>query len=238
MIREDEIWKPCIGFENEYMISNYGRVKSIYWDKIRKPRVNNKGYYFLSFRKNGKGIAKSIHKLTIITFKGYKKGKTHVIHKNRIRTDNKISNLEWATRSEIMQDSVKSGRQTFEFIRKKINQYSIEGKFIKTHSSQTQAAIDFNIDSATIRGVLSGDGILAAGYMWRFFDGNTDDISPARTKRLRSKKVSQFSLDGSLISEYESLTEAEKITGVPHQTIAKCCVGKQKTSYGFIWKHS
>lgn len=50
-----------------------------------------------------------------------------------------------------------------------------------------------------------------------------------------AKTVLQYSLDGTLIKEWESAKAAEK-DGFDHSAISKCCRGILKTSKGFIWK--
>lgn len=52
------------------------------------------------------------------------------------------------------------------------------------------------------------------------------------------KEVTQFSLDGNFISVYESCHEADRITGVSYKNISACCLGKRKTSGGFIWGYN
>ena len=52
---------------------------------------------------------------------------------------------------------------------------------------------------------------------------------------IRSKKVCQFSLDGSLIAEYNSITEAKEKTGV--KSISSVCKNKRKSAGGYIWKY-
>lgn len=52
-----------------------------------------------------------------------------------------------------------------------------------------------------------------------------------------SKPVYQYALDGTLLNIYKSIQEASRKTGVPHQNIGKCCLGKIKSAGNFIWKY-
>jgi len=50
------------------------------------------------------------------------------------------------------------------------------------------------------------------------------------------KVVVQFDLNDILLREYESAREAERSSGVDYRHISACCLGKQKSAKGFIWK--
>ena len=52
-----------------------------------------------------------------------------------------------------------------------------------------------------------------------------------------SKRVCQYTLNGHLIKEYYGMVEAERETGIAHQSIAHCCKGKYHTAGGYIWKY-
>lgn len=54
----------------------------------------------------------------------------------------------------------------------------------------------------------------------------------------RRKKVAQLTLDGEIINIFESMSEAERITGVPQSDISLVCSGKQyrKTAHGYKWR--
>ena len=80
-IKNKEVWKPIFGYEDLYEISNYGRVKSIerlvksnnnnfrlQKESIRKPTVNNRGYFSIRLCKNGRYKAQFIHRLVAIAF--------------------------------------------------------------------------------------------------------------------------------------------------------------------------
>ena len=51
------------------------------------------------------------------------------------------------------------------------------------------------------------------------------------------KRVVQYSIDGILIKEYDSLTEASKCVGDTIQNISNVLTGRQKSSKGYIWKY-
>lgn len=53
-----------------------------------------------------------------------------------------------------------------------------------------------------------------------------------------SKTVYQYTLDGELIAEYPSTMEVQRQLGYGQGNISKCCLGKRKTAYGYIWKYS
>ena len=61
-------------------------------------------------------------------------------------------------------------------------------------------------------------------------------IAKANTNGKKSKKVLQFTLDGEFIREYPSIMECER-NGFYRSAVWRCCNGKQKTAYGFLWMY-
>ena len=53
--------------------------------------------------------------------------------------------------------------------------------------------------------------------------------------RHNAKQVVQLSVDGTILAEYSSVTEAERQTGI--KTIYKACRNPGKTAGGFMWKY-
>ncbi len=97
--KNNEIWKLIELFDFEYYISNFGRVK----DKNEEfLQLYNKkdGYVVVQLRKDSKYKLLYVHRLVAEYFIRKPKEKEQVNHKNFIRNDNRIENLEWFTPKE------------------------------------------------------------------------------------------------------------------------------------------
>lgn len=53
---------------------------------------------------------------------------------------------------------------------------------------------------------------------------------------VNKKGVLQYANDGLVITRFESMLEASKLTGVPVSNICRCANGKRKTAGGYMWK--
>ena len=55
----------------------------------------------------------------------------------------------------------------------------------------------------------------------------------------KSNQVQMFDKQtGELLATFPSTHEAERITGIAHQSISKCCNGKKKSAGGYIWRYA
>ena len=52
-----------------------------------------------------------------------------------------------------------------------------------------------------------------------------------------SKQVEQYDLSGNYIATWKSTVEIQRQLGFDQSSISKCCLGKLKTSHGYIWKY-
>jgi len=102
-----EVWKPVVGFEDRYEVSNLGRVKSIIkkWssrgNRMMTPTIDKRDGYCIVCLHNheGKQMNKRVHKLVMKAFKPEGE-KRFINHKDGVKTNNNIINLEWATPKE------------------------------------------------------------------------------------------------------------------------------------------
>lgn len=99
-----EIWKAIKGYEGIYEISNLGRVKSFKLgiEKLLKPTIGKNGYYTISLCENGIKKTKYIHQLVAIAFLNHIPcgHKLVVDHKNQVRYDCRLENLQIITQRE------------------------------------------------------------------------------------------------------------------------------------------
>ena len=104
-----EIWKDIPNYEGVYQVSNLGRVKSLKFgrDKILKPQEDGGGYMQVGLWKEG-GVKKlKVHRLVMHLFIGA--SDLQVNHKNGIKTDNCLENLEYCTGSQNVQHAFDIG---------------------------------------------------------------------------------------------------------------------------------
>src|SRR5690606_27707215 len=121
---EGEYWKDIKGYEGVYMISNMGRVKSLFrvvtrsngikmrvYEKTIKGWVNSEGYVDVDLKYNNKSLKISIHKLVVNHFIKPCKIRNLINHKNSNRLDNRLENLERVTSRENNCHRVKGTKQ-------------------------------------------------------------------------------------------------------------------------------
>lgn len=114
-------WRDIQGYEGVYQISNNGEVKSLSrfrrsrWEtpvllpeRILKQKKNRHGYMTVHLR-TGKESWPSVHRLVAIAFVPNPENKSTVNHKDGVKTNNTVQNLEWATESEQMIHAISTG---------------------------------------------------------------------------------------------------------------------------------
>ena len=94
-----ERWLPVLGFP-PYEVSDLGRVKNSCTGKILKGYKKKTGYVRVSLSINGWVRIVYVHQLVLLAFSPPESDGLEANHKNSVRGDNRLSNLEWVTRAE------------------------------------------------------------------------------------------------------------------------------------------
>ena len=112
--------KDILGYEGQYSVTKDGKVYSHKRKRFLKP-TNLKGYLRVKLRdsnNNQKINNKLVHRLVAQAFIPNPNNKLEINHKNSIRDDNRVDNLEWATRSENNQHAWTYGNKVFKITEK------------------------------------------------------------------------------------------------------------------------
>ena len=94
-----EIWKKIKAYPN-YEISSLGKVKNLNTYQNMKLRKRDDGYIDVGLTKNGEQKNELLHRLVGKTFCKKQSGEVEVDHIDKNRSNNKSSNLRWATGSD------------------------------------------------------------------------------------------------------------------------------------------
>ena len=128
-----------------------------------------------------------------------------------------------------------------------VNQYSIDGKYIRTFVTIKSAAKAIR-SHESIESVLTGiqracavnrNTLSCKGYIWKYSDEYSpgEDIKPTGKEKVYGRQVLQFSKDGKLIGIWNSIKEACETMKFKNQSsLRNCMCGLSKTAYGYIWK--
>jgi hypothetical protein len=152
-----EIWKDIPDYEGLYQVSNYGRVASIrYGFKLRSIVRNPSGYLQCAFRVNNKIQTFLVHVLVAKTFLNKCKDCLQVDHLNNIKTDNRVSNLQWITRSDNIKANYSRGvisKDKLGAKGKKIEVFDLNGNSIAKFDSLKSASEKLGISHGNLSSI-------------------------------------------------------------------------------------
>ena len=108
-LKSNESCKDVCGYEGLYAVTTLGRVWSYRKKKYMKFRIDKKEYSNVIFCKNSKRTEIRVHRLVGLAFIENLQGKPQINHKNGIKSDCRVSNLEWVTARENIQHASDMG---------------------------------------------------------------------------------------------------------------------------------
>lgn len=237
-----EEWSDVVGYEGLYQVSNLGRVKSLPKNmggennryvsktKIMKTAITPHGYISVNLHKNSKLYRIFVHRLVAFAFLPKVDGKEYIDHINGIRYDNRVGNLRFCTHKE--NDNSPLARQNKSRMSKV--RFANE-EYREKHKERLRKyyAKEENLEklSKRMKKLWSDDN-----YRARFMKSKNNEtyINNLRHTRL-CKPVLQYDMNGNIINEFYSASEAYRATSI--NKITACCRGERNHAGGYIWKY-
>jgi hypothetical protein len=106
MSRTVERWRPVLGFEGRYLISDQGSVMNCKTGRRLRPCPCGRGYLRLSLQ----GEDRSLHRMLLESFARPPKPGEVARHLNDDKLDNRLENLAWGSQLENMADAARNGK--------------------------------------------------------------------------------------------------------------------------------
>lgn len=260
-----EEWRDIPKYKGRYQASNKGRIKrlkriiktknqysnyeKIIEEIIVSPKLNIWGYLSVGLLDKSGRHTEMVHRLVAFAFivNDDPIHKTQVNHKNEIKTDNRVENLEWCTPSY----NVKFGtgpKRRKEKMSIPIVQTNINGDIVKIWSSISEAGKN-GYSIKDIHDCITGKRNKHNGYKWNYLKDYKQKLTEEEIEYYKNKNVPVFSdeydrnlpivqldLNGNYIKIWDCTVEASK-NGFDAGHIRECCKGRRKNHKGFKWMY-
>jgi len=183
------MWKPVKNWEHLLEVNKFGAVRTI--DRmvkarggryrrcssvVKTPHLTLNGYMALHVYYQGKYKDLYLHRILAETFIPNPENKRTINHIDGVKTNNRLSNLEWATDSENIKHAWRTGLRTYTGKmlsaaykrRKKVTKYSMQGLPICSYVGVKLAANENGTQPSHINSVCKGSRNSAGGYKWKY----------------------------------------------------------------------
>jgi hypothetical protein len=231
--------KVIDGFPN-YTISIDGKVTNTETNTAKKAWLGKNGYYHVDLYNKGYNKKVAIHRLLAMHFIPNPDNKRTVNHKDGIKTNNDISNLEWATDSQNIKHAYDNGLNYCS--NKKISKEAMDEILVRFFNGEclTNIVKDYDFALPTLSLYLN-EYTKHLGNNKEFIDEKARQINTrAKSAKRHTHRVIGTSVtDPNDVREFNSLQEATRSLGkISSGPISNVISGRQKTAYGFVWVRS
>lgn len=238
-------WKPVVGYEAIYEVSNDGRVKSLspkHKGKYKElaQKTNKGGYKTVGLCYLGRIKWKMVHRLVAEAFIPNPNNYPQINHKDEVKVNNRVENLEWCTAKYNINYGDRWNKE-------------MASKIRNNASNAQKGVICYNIDTRQPRffdSIAEAQRVLGIFKIWEHLSKTTgrcgnyiccksskplseDELD----KRIKSVTfdVIQYNIKGEILAEYKSVSKAAIATGIERSCISSCVNGDAHSAGGFFW---
>lgn len=164
-IMKKEYWKPVVGYEALYEVSNWGRVKSLKFGKeriLKQGKDKKTGYLHVVLCKNNIKKTFLVHRLVAEAFIPNPNNYKEVNHKDEDKTNNSVDNLEWCDRKYNQNYGT-----IIERLSKPVLQYDLEENLIREWASAMECSRN-GYSNGHVSECCRGERKTHKGFIWKY----------------------------------------------------------------------
>lgn len=248
-----EEWRDIKGDTSSRRVSNKGRLKFYFGRskgvlRITNGSLNSDGYLAVNIQlAGGKYLKTTMHRLVAAAFIPNPDVLPIVNHKDGIKTNCLVENLEWVTAKQNIQhaydNSLISGKRP-------IVQIDKNGEVVCHWNCIREAADKLGITRAGIQNVLCGKSIFSRDFHW-VYEENLEQFSKEclRKNKTASKAIARCCKEtGAVLATYASARIAANAINAMYNAkysekavqsnVSQCARGKRASAYGFTWSYA
>lgn len=156
----------------DYIAASDGKIYKFNWDRTGrfkevKQNLVDRNIGYLRFCFNGKMMRS--HRFIAMCFIPNPNNLPQVNHKNEIKTDNRVENLEWCDAKY----NINYGNRTKKLaisISKPVLQFTKDGEFVAEYQSATEVERQLGFNQGHISECCRGKLKSTSGFIWRYKD--------------------------------------------------------------------
>lgn len=170
-MEQKEIWRPVVGFEGTYEVSNLGKVKSVRKGNALTGSHCHGGYiHVILCRKGEKKITRNVHRIVAEAFIPNPNNLPQINHKDENKLNNRVENLEWCSGTYNMNYGTvkeKTGHK------KPVEMLDENYNLIAVFKSGVEASEKTGVHKQSISNCCTGKSTYTrGGFHWRFHEEN------------------------------------------------------------------
>ena len=159
VVMSKEYWKSVLGYDNYYSVSNLGNIRrdkasgGTQAGRILHPSITNRGYPQVTLYISGKSKQYTIHTIVMKSFIGEISKGLMVNHKDGVKTNNNLSNLEYVTGSENMKHAYRTG-----IAKKKLSMKDVDiirNRYSNGEITQSMLAKEYGVSLSHIKQIMA-----------------------------------------------------------------------------------
>lgn len=158
-------WKPIVGYEGIYEVSDNGEIKSLIKNRLLKPCIHKKGYLVVTLTKEKVHKHYYVHRLVATAFLDNNDCRKEVNHIDGNKKNNNVCNLEWCDGYSNRKHAYETGLRKMRE-QTKVKMCLLSGEVVQEFESISEASRRTGIHAGNISRCCNGKCNSAGGYVF------------------------------------------------------------------------